>query len=42
MYNLLEQETKDVKHIATPELQYIDDFITMGINIDSLNMKHVN
>ena len=26
MYNLLEQETKDVKHLDTPELQYIDDF----------------
>ena len=42
MYNVPEQETKDIEERNTQEFQCVDDFITKGIKIGSLNIKHVN
>ena len=42
LYNVPEQETKDIEERNTQELQSVDDFITKGIKIGSLNIKHVN
>ena len=42
MYNVPEQETKDIEERNKQEFQCVGDFITKGIKIGSLNIKHVN
>ena len=42
MYNIPEQETKEIEERNTQEFQCVDDFITKGIKIGSLNIEHVN
>ena len=42
MYNIPEQENRDIDERNTQEFQCVDDFITKGIKIGSLNIKHVN
>ena len=41
MYNVPEQETKDIEERNTQEFQCVD-FITKGIKLGSLNIIHVN
>ena len=42
MYNVPEQEPKDIEDRKTHEFQSIYDFIPKGVKIGSLNIKHVN